>query len=111
MSSGPAKTPSSGRTVPSGIPEKSLINDPFEANPFRDQMPTNLMLRARFGKLGKPIGLNVNSHIVQDFPTKDVFQYDVRYSVIHPLWRTISDHVTDKHWSSGREAWPTSKGC
>jgi len=45
---------------------------------FRDQMPTTLAKRdGKFGKAGKKTLIEINSHAVQDWPNKTVFQYDV----------------------------------
>lgn len=47
------------------------------ANPEREKMPTTLMGRPKFNKSGKPATINVNSHRIEAYPTKTVYQYDV----------------------------------
>ena len=64
----------------SGIP--TGIIDPIP-NKFRNQMPTALMSRKGFSKAGKPATIQLNSYIVEQWPTINVFQYDV--SLPHPL--------------------------
>ena len=63
--------------IPTGLPKYKFITNPFDDNQFRDQMPTQAMNRPGFGKLGKAAKIQINSHIVTGFPTRDVFQYDV----------------------------------
>ena len=65
--------------IPSGIPTTPIVReDIFYTNPFRGQMPTELAKRdGKFGKAGKKAVIEINSHKVTGFPTKDVFQYDV----------------------------------
>ena len=46
-------------------------------NPFRLQMPTSLMPRAKFNTSGKPATINVNSHRILAYPTRTIYQYDV----------------------------------
>ena len=64
--------------TPSGLSKESMIN-PIETipNKFRAQMPTALMSRKGFSKAGKPAMIQVNSHIVEQWPTINVFQYSV----------------------------------
>lgn len=67
--------------IPTGMPKKAFIGDPMGgANEFRDQVPQNMMVRPAFSKAGKPATIQVNSHIVEQWPTRDVFQYDVSRS-------------------------------
>ena len=61
-------------------PEKKLVLNPIDAtaNIFRAQMPTTLSKReGKFGKAGKKALIEINSHIVKDWPTRTVYQYDV----------------------------------
>ena len=46
-------------------------------NPYREQMPKSLMRRPAFGKTGRPYKVAINSHVVEQWPTRDIFQYDV----------------------------------
>ena len=63
--------------IPVGMPTKPFITNPFDNNPYRDQMPTKAMLRPGFGKGGKAAKIQINSHAVLRFPTIEIFQYDV----------------------------------
>lgn len=47
------------------------------ANPEREKMPTTLMGRPKFNKSGKPAQININSHKIEAYPTRTVYQYDV----------------------------------
>ena len=49
------------------------------ANPFIQQMPTDLMQRPAFGKAGKAYKVNVNSFKVEAWPTRDIYQFDVSH--------------------------------
>ncbi|CAD6579499.1 MAG: hypothetical protein ASARMPRED_009159 [Alectoria sarmentosa] len=62
-----------------GLPTKPTITPIIEPipNPFREQMPTTLMSRKAFSKAGKPAAIQINSHIVEQWPTIDVSQYDI----------------------------------
>ena len=78
-SSAPRDKSSNTPDIGVGLPTKPMINliiDPIP-NPFRDQMPTTLMSRKAFSKAGKPAVIQVNSHIVEQWPTIDIYQYDV----------------------------------
>lgn len=62
----------------------SRFTEPFrnlteDINPYREQMPTSLMGRTGFGKAGKLVNVNINSHIVKAFPNNKVYQYDVSF--------------------------------
>ena len=63
-----------------GLPTKPFITNVLADNPFRDQMPSEAMHRPNFGKAGKPAKIQVNSHAVQSWPQKPVYQYDVNHS-------------------------------
>ena len=73
--------------IPTGFPKYKFISSPFDDNPFRDQMPTKAMNRPGFGKLGKAAKIQINSHAVTSFPTRDVFQYDVSSRPSSHSWR------------------------
>ena len=60
-------------------PDKPMKEDLFFTNKFRDQMPTTLMKRDKFGTVGKKVGIEINSHAVKAWPDKTVYQYDVSY--------------------------------
>ncbi len=62
-----------------GLPTKPTNNPLWDyvPNPFRDQMPTTLMSRKAFSKAGKPAVIQLNSHVVEQWPSIDVSQYDV----------------------------------
>ncbi len=68
--------------VSSGLPDKGFTNPLIDTNPFRDQMPGELMKRTPFGVFGKPSAVSVNSHRVEQWPDKDVYQYDVSHRTI-----------------------------
>ena len=73
--------------IPTGFPKYKFISDPFDDNPFRDQMPTKAMNRPAFGKAGKAAKIQINSHLVTSFPTRDVYQYDVSSCPPTRSWR------------------------
>lgn len=82
----PSKEPTPVSSTPntSGKDKKAKIIKPLthplweDTNVFRDQMPTTLAKRdGKFGKAGKKTLIEINSHAVQDWPNKTVFQYDV----------------------------------
>ena len=63
-----------------GLPREALLHNFRHAtwtNPYREKMPTTLMGRPKFNKSGKPATINVNSHRIEAYPTKTVYQYDV----------------------------------
>lgn len=73
--------------IPTGFPTEPFHHgtDLFGTNHWREQMPTELAKRdGKFGKLGKKAPIEVNSHLVTQYPTKDVFQYDVSLSLDIP---------------------------
>ena len=81
MSSSSGKVDKSSNTPDIGVglptkPTNTPIINPIP-NPFRDQMPTTLMSRKTFSKAGKPAMIQLNSHIVEQWPNIDVCQYDV----------------------------------
>ena len=63
--------------IPTGLPTKPFRTELLDTNPFRDQMPTQLMQRGKYGTLGKIAEIEINSHVVTAWPRMDVFQYDV----------------------------------
>ncbi|KAF6219194.1 hypothetical protein HO133_005019 [Letharia lupina] len=78
-SSAPQDKSSNTPDIGVGLPTKPMINliiDPIP-NPFRDQMPTTMMSRKAFSKAGKPAVIQVNSHIVEQWPTINIYQYDI----------------------------------
>lgn len=60
-------------------------------NPYRLQMPTSLMPRAKFNASGKAAIINVNSHRILAYPKNTIYQYDVStfstFSRSHTLTR------------------------
>lgn len=70
--------PSALVPIPSGDTPPKKLQDLIHSNPFREQMPTTLMARGRPGTSGKPMMININSHLVTNYPTQDVYQFDVR---------------------------------
>ena len=81
MSSSSGKVDKSSNTPDIGVglptkPTNTPIINPIP-NPFRDQMPTTLMSRKTFSKAGKPAMIQLNSHVVEQWPNIDVYQYDV----------------------------------
>ena len=77
MSSGTSQKASSAPSASSGLLTEAFRSEIRDTNPWREKMPTPMMQRPAFGKLGKPAAVNVNSHIVTNFPTKHIYQYDV----------------------------------
>ena len=87
MSSRSGKVDKSSNTPDIGVglptkPTNTPIIDPIP-NPFRDQMPTTLMSRKTFSKAGKPATIQLNSHVVEQWPNIDVYQYDVSLMIPH----------------------------
>ena len=78
-SSNPHDKSSDTPDIGTGMPKPGVIKGEIITgdNPFRKQMPTTMMSRKGFSKAGKPAVIQVNSHIVEQWPTIDVFQYDV----------------------------------
>ena len=71
-------------------PDKPPKEDLFFTNPFRDEMPTELLKRNnKFGTAGKKAFIEVNSHAVKAWPDKTVYQYDV--SCPPPSLRSLAD--------------------
>lgn len=68
-------TPDIGTGLPSEPPKGKWIDD--DPNRFREQMPTTMMSRKTFSKAGKPAVIQLNSHVVEQWPTIDVAQFDV----------------------------------
>lgn len=82
MSSNPSSKPdlsSNTPDIPTGLPTKPYNETQwFLTNPYREQMPSALSKRdGVFGKLGKKAPIEINSHAIQTWPDKSVFQYDV----------------------------------
>ena len=83
MSASSGKVDKSSNTPDIGVglptkPTNTPIIDPMP-NPFRDQMPTSLMNRKTFSKAGKPAVIQLNSHVIEQWPNIDVYQYDVSF--------------------------------
>lgn len=72
-----SNTPDIGVGLPTTPTNNPLINP--MPNRFRIQMPTTMMSRPGFSKAGKQANIQLNSHIVENWPTMDVAQYDVRF--------------------------------
>lgn len=103
MSSSNGKN-SSGPSIPSGLPSEAFRTAVIDTNPWRSKAPTHLKTRGRPGTAGKPQQIDVNSHVVTQFPTRDIFQYDVGFpleTMFHPQAKTR----TGLHWLWYREAW------
>lgn len=87
-------TPDIGVGMPGpGVIKGEIIET--DHNPFRDQMPTTMMNRKGFSKAGKPAVIQVNSHVVEQWPTIDVYQYDVSslgFSSCHSPTEQHIDH-------------------
>ena len=60
-----------------GLPSKPFVTDLLADNPWREKMSSQSMHRQGFGKAGKAVKIQVNSHAVQSWPQKPVYQYDV----------------------------------
>ena len=84
----PKQDLSSGKPIiPRWVPGYKFVSPLIDDNQFRDQMPTKAMNRPGFGKLGKAAKIQINSHIITSFPTRDVFQYDVSPRLSIGIWR------------------------
>lgn len=57
-------------------PERQVIID---TNPFRYQMPKELMRRPGYGSVGEKVRLKLNSHILEGSVEKTVYQYAVSH--------------------------------
>lgn len=64
-------------TLPDGTPLKPVRQDITDRNPFREQMPRELMRRPGFGKVGDKLRVRINSHYIDNTPDKIFYQYDV----------------------------------
>lgn len=64
---------------PATQPQVLLRNVDFGGAAYNifSQMPTEMMSRKGFSKAGKAALIQVNSHVVEQWPTIDVYQYDV----------------------------------
>lgn len=97
-SSTPVDKSTSTPDIGVGLPTKPTNNPIIDSypNPFRDQMPTSLMSRKTFSKAGKPAVIQVNSHVVEQWPTIDVFQYDV--SLLQASsYSSLTEYHIDRH--------------
>lgn len=90
FAAGPVPNSSSGDTITIPIEHPTLIDGTpikperqviIDTNPYRDQMPTELMRRPGYGKLGDKVRLKLNSHYIEQISAgKGVFyQYDVSH--------------------------------
>ncbi|KAI4088170.1 MAG: hypothetical protein LQ344_006262 [Seirophora lacunosa] len=73
-------------------PERQVIID---TNPFRYQMPKELMRRPGYGSVGEKVRLKLNSHILEGSVEKTVYQYAVligsgseKRGLIKALWHS-----------------------
>ena len=66
-------------TLLGGVPIKPVRQEITDVNPYRLQMPRELMRRPGYGKVGDKIRLRLNSHLIQDSPDKIYYQYDVSH--------------------------------
>lgn len=99
-SSTPVDKSSNTPDIGVGMPEKGFKGEIFTLpNPFRDQMPTSMMSRKGFSKAGKPAVISVNSHVVEQWPTIDVYQYDVS----HPKF--FSDPALTEQYIDHHRQW------
>ncbi|KAL8947942.1 MAG: hypothetical protein Q9222_005822 [Ikaeria aurantiellina] len=78
-------------------------------NPFREQMPTQLMRRPGFGREGKPIKLALNSHHISNSPDKRYYQYSVQIDndnlkrgLIQAIWNS---NELSKKLPGGTKEW------
>ena len=60
-------------------PKRNIYSYEFFTNEFRDQASARVKARGPFGKAGRPCKISINSYMVEQWPNKDVHQYDVRY--------------------------------
>ena len=91
--------------IETGMPSKPFITDVLADNPFRAEMPSQAMHRTGFGKAGKPAKIQINSHAVQSWPQRPVYQYDVSHRCTDSLPTFTNHKFTDLDWIWCREAW------
>lgn len=99
-SSNPKDKSSDTPDIGVGMPTKPTNNPIIDAYPneFRSQMPSTLMTRRKEpSKVGKAAVIQVNSHVVEQWPTIDIYQYDVSLSQPFSFPSCIDRHV-DHHW-------------
>ena len=103
MSSSKGDKSSNTPDIPTGLPMEPTNNPIIEPipNKFRNQMPTALMSRKGFSKLGKPATIQLNSHIVEQWPTINVCQYSVSLLQSYALFQLLS--ITKVVVGSGTE--------
>lgn len=97
-------TPDIGVGLPTEPTNTPMID--YEPNPYRGKMPTTMMSRKAFSKAGKPAVIQLNSHVVEQWPTIDVFQYDVSLFSVSTLGSARTDQSLIDHrrkWCG--EAW------
>ena len=80
-SSNPKDKSSDTPDIPVGLPSRPTNNPiiPPIPNKYRDQMPATLMSRPAFSKAGKQAQIQVNSHVIEQWPNINVYQYDVSF--------------------------------
>ncbi|KAL9595041.1 MAG: hypothetical protein Q9179_005141 [Wetmoreana sp. 5 TL-2023] len=103
------KVPGPSTTLPDGTPLQPIRQAVLDVNSYRDQMPTKLMRRPGFGTAGKPLKLQLNSHVIRSQPNARYYQYDVQIGdgkakrgLIKAVWESVQ---LDNKIPGGRIDW------
>ncbi|KAL8716741.1 MAG: hypothetical protein Q9225_005958 [Loekoesia sp. 1 TL-2023] len=72
------KIPIDHPTLIDGTPIQPVRQVITDVNPYRLQMPRELMHRPGYGKVGDKIRVRLNSHYIEGTPDKIYYQYDVQ---------------------------------
>ncbi|KAI4149004.1 MAG: hypothetical protein LQ341_001433 [Variospora aurantia] len=64
-------------TLIDGTPIQPERQEIIDTNPYRYQMPKELMRRPGWGQVGEKVRLKLNSHVLQGTPDKTICQYSV----------------------------------
>lgn len=57
--------------------KRNVYSYEFYTNEFRDQASAKVKARGPYGKSGRACKIAINSYLVEQWPNKDVHQYDV----------------------------------
>ncbi|KAL9030315.1 MAG: hypothetical protein Q9196_001543 [Gyalolechia fulgens] len=70
--------PIENATLHDGTPIQAVRQVITDLNPYREQMPRELMRRPGYGKVGDKLKVRINSHYIEHTPDKIFYQYDVQ---------------------------------
>ena len=77
-----------------GAPPKiPNVNPMYETNPYREQMPVDLMKRPGWSKSGTAAQITLNSYQVTNYPGETIAQYDVSSNFFHLHTQEILKYV------------------